>query len=70
MDSIVIVYPFAIVIGPELIPLANSAPAVVPIVIFSEIVVWFVLITLFSPSAGPPPATFAQPADPVPSSAL
>ena len=62
--------PFATVIGPALIPFANSFPAVGPTVIFSDIVVGLVLIILSVPREGPPPATGDQPADPVPSSAL
>ena len=64
------VKPFDIVIGPALIPLANSSPAVGPTVIFSAIVVGFVLIILSVPKAGPPPDIADHPADPVPSSAL
>ena len=57
-------------IGPELMPFANSAPAVGPTVIFSEMVFGFVLIILSVPNAGPPPETADQPALPEPSSAL
>ena len=63
-------YPVAIVIGPALIPLANSAPAVGPMVKFSDMVFAFVRTILSVPNEGPPPASAAQPALPVPSSAL
>ena len=43
------VIPAFIVIGPALIPLANSAPAEGPTVIFSDIVVGLVLIILSLP---------------------
>ena len=62
--------PESIVIGPALIPLANSVPAVGPTVRFSEIVLGLVLTTLSSPRDGPPPETAAHPALPDPSSAL